>query len=198
MTEPLFKSAHEALTFAFNFSSQQAARSLMLQLAAPGKGGGKGLGGLDGAGQAGMIKQEVASLGRLHEAVLTARFAPQSLDCSCRSDCCSKKKKNWEWVHAVAWLADHMRTIALFGTNANSIMRTEYVKRYFTPKGAKTNLDKLADAWGVANNTVSAHNSRVVALFGGQPKKGEKEAIKGLDELAMTAAEDQLRKVGLI
>ncbi|MNV60944.1 hypothetical protein D3C71_1534330 [compost metagenome] len=58
-TVPLFPRAHAALTFALNYSMQQYDRPLMNRIAsgeltagmAP--GGGEGLSGLDGAGQAG-------------------------------------------------------------------------------------------------------------------------------------------------
>ena len=77
--EPLFINAHSALVFAFNFSGQCYDRPMMNRMAAPSVGTGKGLVGLDGAAQAGMIRGEVKSLGKLAEAILIARFAPHSM-----------------------------------------------------------------------------------------------------------------------
>lgn len=73
--EYLFKSAHSALTFAYNFSSQQGATpslmSMMLRGPSP---KGKGLSGIDGAAQAGLIKASVARLDPYERHMIEARF----------------------------------------------------------------------------------------------------------------------------
>ena len=74
---PPFDSYIDALIFAFNASSENYDRPYMNRVAAPAVGSGRGLGGLDGAAQAGMIRAEVRDLGRMREAILLARFAPR-------------------------------------------------------------------------------------------------------------------------
>ncbi len=195
---PLFESAHGALVFAFNFSGQCYDRPMMNRLASPSVGSGKGLVGLDGAAQAGMIRAEVQAMGRLAEAILLARLAPRTTPCSCRSSCCCGHKPNREWTDAIGYLADYVRTTALAGCSSNGMMRREYVVRYFTPKNQRVSIEDLAEKHDVAKNTVSAHAGKVASLFSGTPAKREKAAVPGLEGAAMNAIEDRLRDIGMV
>jgi hypothetical protein len=196
--ESLFSSAHSALVFAFNFSGQCYDRPMMNRLASPAVGTGKGLVGLDGAAQAGMIRAEVQSLGKLAEAIIIARIAPRSVPCHCRSACCSGKKPNKEWVYAISYLADHVRTTALAGCTANGILRREYVVRYFSRKDERVSLEALAERYDVNRQTVGAHAAKVALLFGGTQAKKDKSAVPGLEAAAMNAIEDRLRDIGMV
>lgn len=198
LLEPLFESAHGALVFAFNFSGQCYDRPMMNRLASPAIGSGKGLVGLDGAAQAGMIRAEVQAMGKLAEAILIARIAPRSMPCHCRQACCSGKKPNKEWTDAISFLADHVRTTALAGCTANGMLRREYVVRYFSRKDERVSLEVLAERHDVARNTVSAHASKVALLFGGTQAKKDKAAVPGFEAAAMNAIEDQLRDIGMV
>lgn len=180
---PLFKSAHGALVFAFNFSGQCYDRPLMNRMATPVIGSGKGLAGLDGAAQAGMIRAEVQALGKLHEAILIARTAPRSNPCSCRSSCCSGRKPNKEWVDAVAWLADHVRNTALAGCTADYRIRRGCVEMFF---GSSLTVTALADKCDVARNTAGAHFGKVRKL------------LKDEESRAQIAVEDRLRAAGMV
>lgn len=196
--EPLFESAHGALVFAFNFSGQCYDRPMMNRLASPAFGSGKGLAGLDGAAQAGMIRAEVQAMGQLAEAILIARIAPRSVPCHCRSSCCSGKRPNWEWTNAIAFLADHVRQTAMHGCCSNGLMRRDYVERYFTRKGDRVSLEALAEKHDINRDTASGHFARVALLFGGAaPKKG-KPAEVGLEHVAMDAADQRLRSAGMV
>ena len=159
--EPLFNSANAALVFALNYSAQQYDRPMMNRMAAPAVGSGKGLIGLDGAAQAGMIRQELAACGHLVENVLISRVAPNWQPCDCRSACCSGKRPNKDWTNAIAYLADQARYLALAGCVCNGMLRREYVVRFFTPKEKRISLDELADRNGIHRNTASAHNAKV-------------------------------------
>lgn len=194
----LFDTAHGALVFAFNFSGQCYDRPMMNRMASPAIGSGKGLVGLDGAGQAGMIRAEVQSLGKLAEAILMARIAPRTTHCSCRSSCCAGYKPNKEWTDAISILADHIRTTALAGCVSNGLLRREYVVRYFTRKEQRVSLEQLADLHNIARNTVSAHNAKVASLFGGTTAKKNGAACPGLESAAVAAIEDRFRSIGLI
>lgn len=79
---PLFMSAHEALIFAFNYADQQYARSPMAQLYRT-PGSGRGLVGVDGAGEAGMIMAEVMRLDQLERDALCVRFTRVRGECHC-------------------------------------------------------------------------------------------------------------------
>ncbi len=195
---PLFESAHGALVFAFNFSGQCYDRPMMNRLASPAVGSGKGLVGLDGAAQAGMIRAEVQTLGKLAEAIIIARIAPRSVPCHCRSACCAGHKPNKEWTDAISILADHVRTTALAGCTSNGMLRREYVVRHFTRKDDRISLEALAEKHDIARNTVSAHAAKVALLLGGAQPKKDKPGVPGLESAAMDAIEDRLRDIGMV
>lgn len=194
----LFQNAHGALTFAFNFSGQAYDRPMMNRLASPAIGSGKGLVGLDGAAQAGMIRAEVKAMGKLAEAILIARVAPRTKPCGCRSSCCSGHKPNKEWTDAVAYLADYVRTAVYAGCVVNGLMRREYLVRYFTKKDERTSLEALAEKYEIARNTVSAHNAKVATWLGGVPARKDKPAQLGMEQAAFDAIEDRLRGIGMV
>lgn len=200
MTEEaiLFHNAHAALVFAFNFSSQCYDRPMMNRMGAPSVGSGKGLVGLDGAAQAGFIRAEVSALGKLAEALLTARIAPRSTPCECRSACCSGHRPNKEWTDSIAYLANHVRQTALFGCTSNGLMRREYVVRYFAKKDERAAIEALAEKYSIDRHTVSAHASKVATLFGGTRPSKDKPAMPGLESAAEGAIEDRLREIGMV
>ena len=192
-----FSSGHDALVFAFNVSDQAYDRPMMNRLAAPSIGKG-GLAGLEAPAQAGMIRAEVQTLGKLAEAIIIARIAPRSVPCHCRSACCAGHRPNKEWTDAISVLADYVRTTALAGCTANGMMRREYVVRYFTRKDDRISLEALADKHDIHRDTASAHAAKVALLLGGaQPKKG-RPGVPGLESAAMDAIEDRLRGIGMV
>lgn len=197
-TEPLFKSAHDALVFAYSYSGQQFDKSLMLKMAAGGTKSGKGLVGNDGAAQAGMIRQEVLGLGRIVEAVLIVRFAPRAQPCECRSACCKGYKDNFEWRNAVSFLADHVRMSALAGTTANAIVRRECVLRYFEQKDKRVGVETFAEKHNLHRESAGAYIGRVGKWLGGEPARADKPAVVGIDQAAMAAIETRLLEIGMV
>jgi hypothetical protein len=103
MQDQLFRNTHEALTFAFNYSSQQYAMSPMAKLMAAGAGSGKGLVGNDGAAQAGIIASRVGQLPPMQRACITARYAPRFEDCPC---CERSEKMTDAYREAIAELTE--------------------------------------------------------------------------------------------
>lgn len=104
MDEPLFKSAHQALVFAFNYAGQQSPKTPMMSLIrnlgdAP-IGNGKGLVGLDGAGQAGMILAAVCRLPDDQHNVIVARYGHVLHECPC----CEQDAPSDEWRAAIEFL----------------------------------------------------------------------------------------------
>lgn len=82
--EPLFDSVHQALLFAYTFTPNQHPASAVVERTLMEMGReryerlryvSRGLGGLDGAAQAGMIKRHVEALPSVARAVTEARFA---------------------------------------------------------------------------------------------------------------------------
>lgn len=187
--EPLFRSAHEALTFALNYSMQQYDRPLMnraMSAKSSGGGEGKGLSGLDGAGQAGMIRAELEKLVPLHQAVLVASVAPAQLPCECRVSCCSGWKVNPEWQEAMSALSIAAASGALSGCLSNGRLRSDLIQKLF---GADVSLTALVARYDVDKNTVGAHHLKLRRwLF----------SDRGLHRLAYQALTDRLAQCRLI
>lgn len=181
--EALFSSAHSALLFAFNASMQQYDRPIINRMAAQDIGSGKGLAGLDGAAQAGMIRAELKAIGRLHEAILIARIAPRSTPCTCRAPCCSGRRPNREWNEALDWLSDYVRTTARAGRTSDYRIRRGCVEMFF---GSSMTVSRLAHLCGVTRNTVGAHFARVRKL------------LKEEEGRAQIAIDERLRAAGII
>lgn len=95
---PLFKSSHAALIFAFHYAGQQSPKTPMgKMLGGASLGNGKGLSGLDGAAQAGMILSEFDKLDKHQRLVLLIRFGDVRHTCTC----CGQLAPSDEWLEAV-------------------------------------------------------------------------------------------------
>ncbi|WP_430229889.1 hypothetical protein [Nitrosomonas communis] len=104
--EPLFKSTHEALVFAFNYAGQQSPKTPLMRMIqskdleddrlGPVKKS-KGLAGLDGAAQAGMILAEVCRLPDDQHNVIVARYYRAQYECKC----CEQPRPREEWKIAI-------------------------------------------------------------------------------------------------
>jgi hypothetical protein len=151
--QKLFRTPQDAMIFAFNYSMQQQGRPLADRLASPGARSGKGLSGNDGAGQAGMVRRELAFLQEVELAVLIARFAPRSMPCACRNACCSGHRPNPEWLDAIRVLEQ-----AALGQLAGHLSHYR-LRRHLVEKavGLKVELKALAKECGVNEKTVAAH-----------------------------------------
>lgn len=143
----LFRSAHQALRFAFTFSDMQhpraaaAERAIALQakeryLNPPSTG--RGLVGTDGAAQAGMIKGLVSRQDPLTTLIIAARFS--ELDPEDRRAACA----------AIALYARKMAALDASVRNRPDALAA-LVRRHF---GIKTSMGRIADAQDVDERTV--------------------------------------------
>lgn len=187
MKEPgIFKHSREALVFSLNYSIQQYALSPMAKMVkGSGVGSGRGLVGLDGAAQAGMVLAELQKLTPIERAVLVARCAPRVLRCECRSPCCAGYRANPDWREAISELTEHV-IVALSGTLSHYRVRSGCVQRFF---GAKVKLTELAESCGVNRNTVSAHNQAIVKVLKGLEHRAFEAFDVAVDERGMILAE---------
>lgn len=204
MTGSLFRSAHDALVFAFNYSGQQYGRTPVNRIAAPVTRQGKGLSGVDGAAQAGMIRSELKSLGKIPEAILTARFAQQTSQCGCGKSCCIGKRPNTEWTGAINLLADHLRDEVLKGCSTTWDMRIQYVMRQFTKRTDRVSFSELAQRNSRHIDTISNHNAAVTRFFNGETVfieidgKKEKRFFPGAEPRARSEIETRLVEIGMV
>lgn len=186
ISEPLFTSTHAALTFCLNFVEQQYDRPLMNRLASPVVGSGRGLAGVDGAAQAGMIRSELRRLPRLEECALIARCAPPYLPCSCGHACCSGQKPHREWTDAVGELARDLKRGVFESREVSIMLRRAYVLRHFTPKKHREAIEVVAERLGIVRNTFSAHYGKV------------KTYLTKLEDRAYDALDERLRRGGVV
>ena len=182
---PLFSSAHAAMSWATNFRHLIVPRSSMNQMMAPSSGtGGNGLGGLDGAAQAGMILGEAKRLpGVLWGPCLFVRTAPKTIPCICGRPCCSGHTPNFEWLEAVAYLADKLRKQqeeerepGKRGSVDNPRLRRALVIKHFEPG---VSLDTIAKDCEQSLSTTSTQWSYIHQHL----KQAEKGAWHALSEL---------------
>lgn len=165
---PLFANPHDALMFAFNYSSQQYALSPMAKLMKTGIGSGKGLVALDGAAQAGIIRARVAQLPPLQAACVVARYAPRFEECPC---CRNKDKMTDEYREAIATLAEW--AISQCGGMTLRNMRGAIVRSFF-----ERGISILEAAKGLNVPKATAYDQ----------KARIHKSLKDLDELAQRAA----------
>lgn len=192
--ERLFRTTHAALTFAYNHTDQVYDKPMMARMAQP-PGTGKGLGGVDGAGQAGIILGALEKLPRLYQAILVARFAPQSEPCKC----CKGATDRLEWLEAIREISNAAACDALSAHPTPRVLRDAIVARYF---GKDVKLSDAADRAGVSAATASNHNGKIkLWLYGTRTTKqkdGQRgEGKQGVEALAMQYAADLLAAKGL-
>lgn len=176
--EKLFSGAHAALTFAYNHSAQVYERPLMSRLAdgagiRAGQESGKGLGGVDGAAQAGMILSKVEKLSRLHKAIIVGRFAPQAARCPC----CKSPTDDLDWLAAIRIISDAGVGGALSTHISFRVLRDAIVVRYFGKKDVK--LSAAADMAGVSAATATNHNSAISIWLRGTRTTKQQDGNRG-------------------
>lgn len=192
--EVLFKSAADALRFAFNYSHQQYDRPLMNRLAGGEGGGGRGLSGLDGAAQAGMIRRELSVLPNLYRAVLIARLAPRSFPCSCARSCCTGTAVNFEWRDAVNAVASYACDLVPGGAGKFRLRRDLVFRAY----GSGKTVEAIAEDCGVSERTAYTHNGALMPWLRGRPERGKRKAVPGVEQVAEHAATAVFAKAGFI
>lgn len=136
ITDPLFDSAYAALAFAYRYSTQQYQPTPMARFMRGSIGSGKGLHGLDGAAQAGIIRAIVEALPGPERNAIVGRFA----------------------IDRIESLSAKMALVpvasACLGTGVhNRRMVDGLVQKYF---GKKIHLGDLAEMTGVHRDTMTS------------------------------------------
>lgn len=155
--DPLFRTYIGALMFALNYAHGGQKKPFLAQMVGGGKTG-RGLGGLDGAGQAGMIKAELERLDEVRRAIMIARYEAPSLPCACGALCCRKHRENPTWAEAIRTLVQAVLEEGAAGTVSHYRLRDAMVRRYF---GVKASFTEIAALCKISRNTASAQNAKV-------------------------------------
>lgn len=181
--EGIFKDAKEAIVFALHFSDQQYAKSPMAMFLTRGEhGSGRGLSGLDGSGQAGMVYAEIIRLHYAEALALIARCSAKRLRCTCGSPCCSKWMPNPIWSMATSQLCDV--AVAAVGTGISSrAIRLASTEKFF---GQKLSIQEIADFCSVSRKTAGEHHAKI------------KEFLKDLEGRAWFNFTDRMESAGML
>lgn len=182
-TEPIFTSAHAALKFALNFTHGTLKNGVLAGLQGGG-GDGRGLGGLDGAAQSGMILAELSCLETVRRRAIEARLSPQTSPCACRSPCCRGSREHRPWAEAIDWLTQYVLVEGLTGTISHHRLRRSLVVRHFV--GPKESFLEIANTCGVHRTTASEYYKAVVERLRAEERAGNYEI------------EDRLKKAGIV
>lgn len=175
---PLFASSSSALKFAFEYSMAQYGLNILATLAGNAPPAGRGLVGLDGAAQAGMILREVFDLTDVQAYILTAIFCKSKTEC----DCCGGLVDRPEKRQAIKALAD-LCSYVMSGHIQNNRFREAMVARYF---GDKCSLGDMAVRYRVDRDTASKHYGKVAKW------------LKDNESLARMAIDNRLGEIGMV
>lgn len=170
MSEPdidgtLFRTARGALLFATNYAHGQTKKPFLVKMMGGGRAG-RGLGGLDGAGQAGMILAALARLPKVQQALLVARYTAAVTPCSCRAPCCKGYREAPEWSAAVEFLIEDV--LQFTGTISHYRLRRALVMRFL---GIRHSFVDVAKQCGINRDTASDRYKKVKEYLGDQEKK---------------------------
>ncbi|CAN7610482.1 hypothetical protein LJR034_004681 [Caballeronia sp. LjRoot34] len=180
--EGIFRSAHEAVVFACNYAAQQYAMSPMAKLLQRGSSGsGRGLIGLDGAAQSGMVLAELGNIDYVQMLVLVARCAPRKERCECNHSCCGGWKPNPLYRDAVSQLAD-LVVPALGGVFTLRRFRLAAIEKFF---GEKLKMKDVAADLNIPPRTAERHASIINAYLKDTEKTAWTEWYGQLDYAGM-------------
>lgn len=180
----LFNNSHDALTFAFNYSSQQFAQSQMAQMMKSGiVGTGKGLVSLDGAGQAGLIRKQVDKLTPIQKACIVARYSPRFGECSC---CGSHEMILPEYKEAIGTLGQW--ALSTFSGMSMRVAR-EYIIRSYYERGLSIRV--VAEQTRIGKSTLYDYKAKIVAEL----KNADNGAQVAVDKLIETLFGADMKKL---
>lgn len=170
--EPLFRSTHAALVFAFRYASQQSPKTpLMSLILNPGDqsghiGAGKGLVGLDAAAQAGMILSHVDALPDDQHNIIVAKYCREMHECKC----CGQPAPREEWKMAISELS-HFVEMEGVHRRVRLIMVEKAVI------GGKIDMDLICKTYSLSKSTTYRQLADVKVKI----KKIERMALINLD-----------------
>lgn len=183
MNNGIFRSAQEAIVFACNYSSQQYAMSPMAKLLqGPSRGGGRGLIGLDGAGQAGMVFAELRRIDYWQLAALVTGKLERSERCDCHRSCCRGWKMNPLFEEAVSQLADYV-ALTLTPVPPVKAFRVAVIMKHF---GEKVHILDRAESLGIKKASANLHATAI------------RKCIRELEKDGLTAFSARLDEVGML
>lgn len=173
----LFDSVHNALKFAYNYTGQSPKTPLMSLIKSDGtmRKISKGLTGVDGAAQSGMILAEVDRLTDDQKAVVMAGYGNVKHNCKC----CGNPTSNDEWKFAIFFLTKH---VSLRGSQRD--LNLTLVENAIC-KGS-LQAEKLSKIYGHSSSTLYRERNQL------------RETLRKIERAAINELEVIFRDKGLI
>ncbi|CAE6958872.1 hypothetical protein [Paraburkholderia domus] len=185
LAEAVFTDTDAALRFALRFASQQHSSSELAGLRGPSRSG-KGLSGMDGAAQAGMVRAELAKLTLTQRALLIGRYALPDIICTCGRPCCCGHRPNPEWSEAISQLARET-TLLFAGRLTYFRLRQTLIGNLLL--GLRVTDRSLAAEFGVHRQTVAEHGAKLeAAILGTRHQAGDFDRALGRIDLLLHEA----------
>lgn len=176
-SEPLFSSAEAAMRWAVNFERPPDRPPMNRAYQSPKSDGilppSRGLSGENGAIQAGYITAAMKSLGKIPNAILTARVAKKRIECNCRRPCCSRSMQNPTFIAPLNELADEIGPLLLVRRQyVGHSLRFDLTHHAFDTKNKELEAIALAEKYGVSDDTIGKLNGKIkLWLFGNRASK---------------------------
>lgn len=186
---PLFDSYQEALIFAFNYCDQQYAKSVMARLYAKNNNLGRGLSGIDGAGEAGMVMADVQRLNQSEQDVLCVRYTKVKTFCKC----CGQEVNTKEVTEALSRLEVYIKTANYSKDERedkkirdvinliNLALIRAVIYEYFG-LASYGNIRDLADKFKVHRDTASRYARNIKKALRMLERQAERDIFNLLDE----------------
>ncbi|WP_155628712.1 hypothetical protein [Burkholderia stagnalis] len=165
----IFRTAHEAVSFALNYGESQAARDQVDTEKA-----------LDGAATVGIIKRHMETLPPYQPLAILAGRVTREDRCDCGSRCCQGWKLTSDFAAITAVLA-HAVAKEIPGLPMQEY-RVAVVRKHF---GAHVDLDMAARRYGVGSASAAAHGSVIQKWIVAQETAGYTALSASLDAAGM-------------
>ncbi|NML99644.1 hypothetical protein HHL24_17090 [Paraburkholderia sp. RP-4-7] len=179
----IFRDAREALVFALNYQCDQYATSALARLAQEGAiGSGRGLVGLDGAAQAGMVKSRLQWMSDHSVAALIARCVPHQVKCDGGGTAGAQLKDSAVWLAAIDEVRRFIETTQAHAVVVDVVV-VAAIRKFF---GERKTVQEIADHARMHRVTAN----RQILLIKAELERLEVEAWAELDS--------SLRAAGMI
>lgn len=185
---PLFQTSVAACKWAMRYAYEQYDMSPTAKIVGGcALGSGRGLFGLDGAGQAGMVLREIENLSRFDLAFIVATCAPRTFDCKCGAPCCRHWRQNPMWESSIEFICEF--ALARTGLEFTNLrLRRMLVEKHF---GIKHKYTEIADSADVHRTTATKQFKLLTKGLAAVEYPIWVRFDAGLEEIGMTGPEFQ-------
>ena len=163
-----FRSVDAALRFYCDGNTAAYESSSLADLIGGSRPDGNGLGGLDGAGERGIIGANLATLPQLWRRLLLAKFTKPEVPCRCLRSCCSKVKINGAWAIEIAYIGETvMVDLSAPLLRQKPILREDIIGRFCNRRyaGEKLTNAQIAKRHEISERTVQSYSSSICGML---------------------------------